>query len=405
MEMFNQHVDYIVVGAGIVGLTVALELRDRNPKSSIVVLEREKEIGLHASGRNSGVMHSGVYYGTTSLKSKVCSKGAARMREFAKEHQIAFKQTGKIIVAANEEQTEGAKKLLANAQANGVASSWLDPKDIAEIEPYSVRDFGGVYSPNTGVIDGKGVLKKLEEILTSCGVEFIFGVEIAEVDPAKKFVSTNKVKLHYGYLYNCAGARADQIAKKFGVSDHLKLIPFKGLYYKLAPDIASKIKGSIYPVPDPKLPFLGVHLTRVVNEDVYVGPTAIPALGRENYSLLSGLDLKESLSTFIEISKLYIANKQNFRLLVLLEMKKYWKRSFFESAKMLMPSLKIEDLVPTNKVGIRPQLVNTQTNELEMDYIVESTQSTTHVLNAISPAFTSSFEFAAWIVDQEGQNQ
>jgi len=395
-----QTCDYLIVGAGIVGLTVARELKKRHPLARIVILEKEADVGKHASGRNSGVMHSGVYYGSSTLKAKVCSAGAVRMREFAAEHGIACNRSGKVIIATSERDLPTIERLLQNARDNGVTAERLDERGVKQIEPHASPYQAGIYSPDTAVIDSKAVVKKLRELLENDEVKFEFNAPLLTVDQASNAVTIPAGTYSYGYLYNCAGASADLIAKKFGMGLDYTLVPFKGIYYKLRPESNHLVRSNIYPVPDIDLPFLGVHLTRVISGDVYVGPTAIPAFGRENYGILKGMELGESLKIGSELIGMYLENTQNFRLLVHTEVRKYLKPWFVASARKLMAELASDDLVPCDKVGIRPQLVNVKTRSLEMDYIIEKTRDTLHVLNAISPAFTSSLAFSEWIVDQ-----
>jgi L-2-hydroxyglutarate oxidase LhgO len=390
--------DFLIVGAGIVGLTVAWELRRRDPLAKITILEKELTVGLHASGRNSGVLHSGIYYGSDTLKAKVCSSGAKKMQEFANEHGIDCNRSGKVIIATSDNDLITIDKLIQNASENGIIAEKLNEQEVKEIEPYANPYQAGIYSPETAVIDSKSVIKKLYSLLIDKNVVFKFNSPLLAQDKENRTVTTLKEKISYGYLYNCAGANADRIAKLFDRGLDYTMIPFKGIYYKLRPEMSYLVNSSIYPVPDINLPFLGVHLTRVINGDIYIGPTAIPAFGRENYGILKGVELSEGLAIGSKLIGMYLKNKSNFRLLVHTEMKKYRKPWFVKSAKKLVVDLKSEDLIPSNKVGIRPQLVNTKTNTIELDYIIERTESSMHVLNSISPAFTSSFAFAEWIV-------
>ncbi|BEV73304.1 L-2-hydroxyglutarate oxidase [Paludibacterium sp. THUN1379] len=399
-NIMAQTCDYLIVGAGIVGLTVARELKRRNPAAKIIVLEKDVEVGKHASGRNSGVLHSGVYYGSTTLKAKVCSSGATKMRLFAEEHNIPCRRSGKVIIATSERDLPTVERLLKNAKENGIVAERLDEDGIRRLEPHATAYQTGIYCPDTAVIDSKAVVCKLRTLLEQEGVEIVFESPLVSALPSEKIAQTPKETFSYGYLFNCAGAGADIVAKKFGLAKDYTLVPFKGIYYKLRPERRDLVLGNIYPVPDVDLPFLGVHLTRGISGDVYVGPTAIPALGRENYGILKGLELFESMKIGVELFGMYCANKQNFRLLVHTEAKKYLKSSFLASAQKLMKELTASDLIPCDKVGIRPQLINVKTKTLEMDYIIERTDSTLHVLNSISPAFTSSMAFAEWLVDR-----
>ena len=394
--------DVVIVGSGIVGLSTAQELLQRNPKMNIAILEKEARAGVHASGRNSGVMHCGIFYGADTLKAKVCAAGAARMQQFALSHGIAYNRSGKLVLATDESQLPSVERLLKNASDNGITAVRFTPQQAAEIEPFAAPAAAAIYCPDTAVIDSASVVQKLRLLLEEKGVTFIFAAEVNAINPQQKTVTTTAGTYAYGYLFNCAGAYADRVARMFDLAHDYALVPFKGIYWKLNAETQHKVRANIYPVPDTSLPFLGIHLTRVISGDVYLGPTAIPALGRENYHGLGGINLAETAKIMAMFAGMYGRNKQNFRKLTHMELAKYTKRTFFNTARKLMPSLKMEDMVPTKKAGIRPQLVNRKTGMLEMDYIFESSEHSLHVLNTISPAFTSSFAFAEMIVDRSG---
>jgi (S)-2-hydroxyglutarate dehydrogenase len=395
--------DVLIVGAGIVGLTVAWELINRDPSLKIIILEKESSIGQHASGRNSGVLHSGIFYADDSLKAKLCASGSRQMQEFSNEHKIACNKSGKVIVATSESDLEIIDKLMKNAQANGVIAKKLNEKEVKDIEPYANVFQSGIYTPETAVIDSKAVLEKLRYLLKDNNVIFKLSSPLVSQVEENNTVTTSKDTFSYGYLYNCAGANADRIAKMFGKANNYTLIPFKGIYYKLNQEKDYLVNSNIYPTPDVKLPFLGVHITRVIDGNVYIGPTAIPAFGRENYGILKGMNFQEVFEIGSELIKMYKANRGNFRLLAHNETKKYYKPWFLESAKKLIPSLDSNDLISTNKVGIRPQLVNIKTKKIEMDYVLEQTKNSTHVLNSISPAFSCAFSFAKYIINYSGK--
>jgi len=397
--MASQTFDVVIVGAGIVGLTVAHGLMNRNPALRIGVLEKEEKPGKHASGRNSGVMHCGIFYGADTIKAKVCATGSARMQAFAAEHGIACDRGGKLVLATQESQLPAIEKLLKNAADNQIRAERMDAKQASEIEPFAAPAAAAIYCPDTAVIDSNAVLARLTQLLTDKGVKIIFNAEVTGLAGPKQ-LSTRQGTIGYGYLINCAGAYADRIAKFYGCAGDYVLVPFKGLYWKLSPESNPKVRANIYPVPDPALPFLGVHLTRVISGDVYVGPTAIPALGRENYHGLEGVSASETLRIIKTLATMYAHNQQNFRLLTHNELAKYHKRWFYQSAQKLMPSLRMADMVRSPKAGIRPQLVNLATHKLEMDYIFEETPDSLHVLNTISPAFTSSLAFADMIIER-----
>ena len=331
--------DFVIIGAGIIGLITAFELKKRFPKTSVAVLEKEPTLGRRASGRNSGVLHSSIYYAADTLKAKVCSKGALRMMEFAGEHGIPYRRSGKVIVATREQDLFTVERLLQNARDNGIRAEKLDEKGIKEIEPHASPYRVGMYSPDTAVIDSRPVLEKLRELLVQSGVQFAFNQVVMDITEKDKCLFTSSGKYSYGHVFNCAGASADLIAMKFGLCRDYTLPPFKGLYYNLRKERANLVRSNIYPVPDISLPFLGVHLTRVINGDVYAGPTAVPAFGWENYSVLQGIRPGEGMKIGWQFARLYLRNQGNFRQLVHSEVRKYSKAHFIEAVRRLVPDI------------------------------------------------------------------
>lgn len=392
--------DYLIIGAGIVGLTIAREIKLRSPTAKIVLLEKEPRLGVHASGRNSGVLHTGIYYPPGTLKARFCKEGADALFAYAIERDIPVRKDGKLIVATSEENAKGLDKLLANAKISGICAVKVGKEEMREVEPHACAEFGGIYCKDTAVIDSPKVLESLWNELGSQGVQIEFNQTLASIDEEKCEARTQNNIYNFGFFINAAGAQADSVAKLAKVGLHYKLIPFKGTYYKLAPEYAHRVRASIYPVPDPELPFLGIHFTRVISGDVYIGPTAIPALGRENYGLIQGIRLLELPDIFFQLSKLYLKDTQNFRNLVHSEIPHYTRSGFIKSARRLVDILEPEWMEKTPKVGIRPQLLNTRESRLEMDFLIERGTKSLHVLNSISPAFTSSFAVAKHIVDQ-----
>jgi len=401
--MSAKNYDFILIGGGIVGLTVARELKKRVPAATIAILEKENRLGVHASGRNSGVLHCGIYYGADTRKAKVCAEGARRMMAYADEFVINYNKTGKVILATDEAQLLTVDRLMKNAADNGITARRIDQQELHALEPAAADGVAAIHCPDTAVIDSPAVLAKLREQLTAQGIEFHLGTQAVKLEN-KNTIATNQGSFSFGYLFNCAGAYADVVARYFSLAADYTLVPFKGIYWKLSPAANHLIRGNIYPVPDVSLPFLGTHLTRVISGDVYIGPTAIPALGRENYGILQGAHLGEAIGIGFELACMYVRNQNNFRRLAHTELAKYRKDVFLKTAQKLCPAVRAEDMVPTTKSGIRPQLINRKTGKLEMDYIFERTENSLHVLNAISPAFTSSFAFAEMIVNEARLN-
>lgn len=392
--------DYLIIGAGIVGLAIAQEINAREPDARIIILEKEQRLGMHASGRNSGVLHTGIYYAPGTLKARLCKAGADAMFAYAEEHAIPVRRDGKVIVATSEENATGLDKLMVNAKANRIRANRVNGDEIRRIEPHARGEFGGIHCQDTAVIDSLKVLETLRTQLAQKGVRIDMDQPLTGMSGRRQSATAGRRSYTYGLLINAAGAYADRVARLAGVGQHYQLVPFKGLYYKLAPEVASMVRGSIYPVPNPALPFLGIHFTRVINNEVYIGPTAIPALGRENYGVLSGAKPIEAITIGARLARLYASNPQNFRNLVHGEIPHYRKTNFLATARQLVDRLEPHWVKTTAKVGIRPQLLNTREGRLEMDFVVEQGRDSVHVLNAISPAFTSAFAFAAWLADK-----
>jgi L-2-hydroxyglutarate oxidase len=392
--------DFVIVGAGVVGLTVAYELSQRFPGASISVLDKEAGPGAHASGRNSGVLHSGIYYAPGSLKARVCADGARRMKAFVKEQGLSLSETGKLIVAPTERAVPGLDRLLANAAANGVNAAFVDEREAAEIEPAARTVGGAILCPDTATVDPGEIMSSLAGVLKQRGVRFSWGVRVHAVNGVRRTASARDGDIRFGFLFNCAGAYADRIAHLCGCGHRYALVPFRGSYYRVRGDQAPAVSRHVYPVPDLSLPFLGIHVSRSVRGELYVGPTALPALGRENYKGLRGANVRDATLAAGVSARLYFKGDGSFRRLVHTEFRNSFRFLAARAAARLVPALRASMLRPTAKVGIRPQLVQLDTGKLEPDYVVLKAGSTLHVLNTVSPGFTSSFAFARVIVDR-----
>lgn len=399
-----KHYDYVIVGAGIIGLTVARELLSRHSDARVLILEKEPEAGLHGSGRNSGVLHSGIYYPEGSLKARMCSAGAKLMAAYCDANKLPIARLGKVILPVHEDDDAQIDLLFRRAQANGAQVELLDERQLLEREPSARSATGrGLYSPDTAVVEPRGIILHLLHELRSAGVEVLFSARIHDAKPAEAGLDTNYGSLSYGWLFNCTGQYADKVGQRFLVGRRYTLLPFKGIYYRLSPTSKVACNGLIYPVPDLKVPFLGVHYTKKIDGQVYLGPTAVPALGREHYRGFDGMSLSESVAILYRLAQQYALNKQGFRHFSHSEALRFFKSRFAEAARRLTPELRNDDLLACDKVGIRAQLLDLQKHELVMDFVVENGENSTHVLNAISPAFTSSMSFAKYIVDQKGE--
>jgi (S)-2-hydroxyglutarate dehydrogenase len=398
--MLLDQANILIVGAGIIGLTIARELLKAGHRD-IMILEKERLIGQHASGRNSGVLHAGIYYSPESLKAKSCLNGNFLMRAYCKEKGLPLLENGKVIVARNRGELPLLDELFARATANGAKVEMIDERQLAKIEPNARTVERALFSHYTAVVDPQLVLKALKEELQEQGVKFRFKCEMTGLRGSGRAV-TDRGEIEFNRLVNAAGAHCDKVAGYFGIGKQYRLIPFKGVYRLLRKEAPFKVNSSIYPVPDIRNPFLGVHFTSSVYGDVYLGPTAIPAFGRENYGILSGIDA-EAWTIAREDLVLFMKNPQ-FRSVALSEPAKYLPHYFYRDAARLVKKLSPSDIIAATKVGIRPQLVDWRTKKMVMDFMVETDGRSVHILNPISPAFTSSMDLAQGIVAEHFQH-
>ena len=382
--------NYLIVGAGIIGMTIAYELKQRDKNTKIVILEKEDDVALHASGRNSGVLHAGFYYGADTLKAKFTVNGNRLMKNFCKQHSIYVNETRKVVVAKNKTELDGLKELQKRAEINGVKTELIDEEQLHHIDTNIKTYKKALYSPTTASINPREVCLQLKTVLEDLGVVFRF---------SEKFEETS---IEYDYLVNAAGSYADKIAQRFGLAKDYTMLPFKGIYLKYMSD-KSAIKTNIYPVPNLANPFLGVHYTVTVDGSIKIGPTAIPAFWRENYKGFENFNLKEMFEIIYYETKLFILNSFNFRSLAIHEMQNYVKSIFIKKATDMV--YEIGDNFKVMPAGIRAQLLNTKTNELVQDFVLEHSRNSTHILNAVSPAFTCSFAFAKYVVDEMQNNK
>jgi L-2-hydroxyglutarate oxidase LhgO len=387
----------IICGAGIVGLTIARELMQRGHED-IFVLEKEAALGCHASGRNSGVLHTGVYYTPDSLKARTCHQGNALLQAYCQEHDLPLQKTGKVIVASEPERLSTLDELYHRALRNGAEVRIVNTRELRDIEPNARTMERAIFSPQTCVFSPKAVLKALVTELEASGKAYVLlNHRIKAIIPGKRILHATQERYAYNYLINACGTYSDRLAHAFGLGTDYAVLPFKGLYRRLRPERNHIVRGNIYPVPDIRNPFLGVHFTKGVDGSVYIGPTSTPAFGRENYGIFQGLD-REAPRILARDAVLFFRNAQ-FRAIALSEPLKYYFPKFFRDAKRLVHELNPSDVQPSPKVGIRPQLVNLASGEMAMDFVIERDAHSLHVLNAISPAFTASMAFARMVAD------
>ncbi|HEY6085573.1 MAG TPA: L-2-hydroxyglutarate oxidase [Nitrospira sp.] len=394
--------DFLVVGAGVIGVSIARELK-RRYAGTVTVLEKESAPGRHASGRNSGVLHAGVYYKAGTLKARLCVEGNRHMREYCRMKNLPLNAKGKVIVTRNSADLPALDELYARSQANGVRVERIDSSMLKDIEPYAKTLDRALYVRDTAVVDPERVMSALVDDAKQEKIDFRCD-DTWRARSGDAIARTSSGDIPYGHFVNCAGLYADTIAHQFGVGTEYRILPFRGQFHRLRPESRVTVLGNIYPVPDLRNPFLGVHFTRTPSGDITVGPSALPLLGREQYGGVSGARFRDGLAMISYLLRLWGHNRDHFRSTVWQELRKLSRRGFYREAAPLVRDLIPSDLIPGKRPGIRAQLVNTRTAELLNDFLVESGPRSTHILNAVSPAFTCSAPFAAHVVDHIRDN-
>lgn len=389
--------EYLIVGGGIIGISVARELRRRHPSCRITLLEKEPACGLHASGRNSGVLHAGFYYSADSLKARFTRDGNAALRAYCEEKRLPLNRCGKLVVARSAADHPQMDELLRRGTANGVTLESVTAAEARKIEPRVKTCERAIWSPNTATADPGAVIAAMREDAESEGVRFAVGTAFRRRRGNE--IESSQGRWSAGYVVNCAGLHADRIARQFGFSANYIMLPFKGLYL-YGDEPAGSLRTNIYPVPDLRNPFLGVHFTVTVDGRPKIGPTAIPAFWREQYAGLSGIDLRD----LVEIARLQLgllfAAGFEFRRLAREELAKYDRKHLVALASRLAEGVRVEDYRRWGRSGIRAQLLDTRTRTLEMDFVLEGDDRSMHVLNAVSPGWTCAIPFAAHVADR-----
>lgn len=390
--------DFVVVGGGVVGLSIALELR-RRKGGKVVVLEKESRLAQHGSGRNSGVLHAGFYYTADSLKARFTREGNARWKAFVQERGLRINPCGKLVVAKNSSEVAGLHELKRRGDANGVETYLISQAEAKAIEPRVKTTELALWSPNTASVDPQECMAALAQEAKDQGIEV--WLDSPYQTHRGKVIITPKEAVEAGHIVNCAGLQADQVAHAFGVGLRYRILPFKGLYL-YGQEAPGRLRTHIYPVPDLRNTFLGVHFTVTASGQAKIGPTAIPAFWREHYGGLSGFNLSESLSILRDEARLFWRNDFGFRGLALEELRKYSMAYLVKQAQQLLEDVNPAQWNTWGKPGIRAQLYDHQAQKLVMDFVIEAGPQSTHVLNAISPAWTAAMPFAQHVVDLIG---
>lgn len=394
--------DWLVIGAGIVGITTALEARRRDPAASVVVLEKEPRLARHASGRNSGVLHAGIYYSPDSLKARFSRDGNARLTRYCLDRALPIRRCGKLILAGDAAEQAALDELLRRGRANGVALEAVDEAGARALEPAARVRGRAIFSPTTSTVDPVAVTTALAGDAADAGVELRTGE--AFVDWSDGVVTTTAGRYSPGYVVNAAGAHADRVARRFGFADRHRIVPFKGRY--LRADVDPGVRRHLYPVPDLRYPFLGVHFTVAVDGTVWIGPTATPVLGREQYGWLDVGPVEAARTKWRLANLLAARHNAGLRRLALKEIRLHSRRAMVAEAARLARHIPAPRHWRRGRPGIRAQLVDTREWKLEDDFVYEADSRSLHVLNAASPAFTCALPLAGHLLDiMEGMRE
>ena len=389
--------DFIIIGGGIVGMSTAWQLKKAYPDHRILLLEKESGPAQHQTGHNSGVIHAGVYYTPGSLKARFCLEGNLATKAFCREHDIPFDECGKLLVATSALEMERMKALWDRSEANGLERYWLNADELKEREP-NITGVGGIFVPSSGIVNYKQVTAAMGREFQRLGGEIRYNAEVTGLveESSQVIVQTPLGEFQGRYLVSCSGLMADRVVRMLGIEPEFKICPFRGEYYLLKPEHNQIVNHLIYPIPDPNMPFLGVHLTRMIDGTVTVGPNAVLAFKREGYNKRD-ISLRDTLEmfTYPGILKVLMKNLKPG----LIEMKNSInKGGYLELVRKYCPSLQVSDLTPY-PAGIRAQAVSKDGNLVD-DFLFVNTKRTINVCNAPSPAATSAIPIGGYIVDK-----
>ena len=388
--------DFLLIGGGVVGLSIARELKRRSPGAVVTLLDKEDGPSRHGSGRNSGVLHAGFYYTADSMKARFTRAGNLAWTAYCRERGLPLRACGKLVVASRPEDIPVLDELLRRGRANGVPLADVDEKAAREIEPRARTLGRALYSPSTSVVDPIACMAALAEDAARDGISLKWNT--AYLGRVGKAVRTSAGTIEAGFVINAAGLYADRVARDFGFSEQYRILPFKGLYL-YSDEPAGAFRAHVYPVPDIRNPFLGVHFTVTVNGRAKIGPTAIPALWRENYGGLSGFSASELFEIAARQAGLFLGANFDFRRLAWEEIQKNSRRVMVSLASRLADGVNPQNYRRWGRPGIRAQLIDINKKMLVMDFLIEGDKTSLHVLNAVSPGFTCAMPFAAHVVD------
>jgi (S)-2-hydroxyglutarate dehydrogenase len=389
--------DFLVIGGGVIGLSIARELRRRQPTARVVLIEKEPSCGAHGSGRNSGVLHAGFYYTPDSLKAKFTRLGNERLTAYCEEKRIPLNRCGKLVVAKDAADLPSLDELLRRGRANRIELEEVTEAEAKKIEPRVKTRERALFSPRTSTVNPLLVVEAMQADAQREGVDVRVGS--AYLRRNARGVQTSRGRIEARYVVNAAGLYADKIALDYGFSERYRILPFKGLYL-YSDEPAGAFRTNIYPVPDLRNPFLGVHFTITADGKAKIGPTAIPALWRENYAGLTNFKITEFLEVVGRGFDLLAKAQFDYRRLAADEIAKHSRKKMVSLASVLAEGVDGHHYRTWGRPGIRAQLLDVTKRKLEMDFVLEGDERSMHVLNAVSPAFTCSLPFADHVCER-----
>jgi (S)-2-hydroxyglutarate dehydrogenase len=388
--------DFLVIGGGVIGLSIARELRARHPDGRVLLIEKESSCGAHASGRNSGVLHAGFYYSSNSLKAKFTRLGNEQMTAYCEENRIPLNRCGKLVVAKDADDWPGLDELFRRGHANGIALQEVTEAEAKKIEPRVKTYRRALFSPSTSTVNPLSVVHAMQQDAQRAGVEIRFNTAYSGRNG--RAIRTTQDCIDAGYVVNAAGLYADKIALDFGFSERYRILPFKGLYL-YSDEPPGSFRTNIYPVPNLRNPFLGVHFTIRADGRAKIGPTAMPAFWRENYEGLANFKMSELIEVAGRGLGLLMGAEFDYRRLAIEEIAKCSRSKMVSLASTLAEGVDEKHFHTWGRPGIRAQLLDITKRTLEMDFVLENDDRSMHVLNAVSPAFTCSLPFASYVCD------
>ena len=391
--------DVLIIGGGVVGLATGIAILESKPSLKIIIAEKEPVLALHASGRNSGVLHAGFYYSPDSLKAKFCRDGNKELRILANKYDIPVREVGKVVVVRNDDENSRLETLFERGIKNGVDLEILDASELNKYEPLAATHERFLWSPTTAVSDPKAIIQAMRNEFELLGGSIHYETKISLKEVNNEIVDASH-QFDATQIINAAGAQADRISRAVGVGTEYAMLPFMGVY-RATEEKNLPLQRLVYPDPHPINPFLGVHFTLTIDHKVKIGPTAIPIAGREQYSLLSGWSGSDIAQSLKGMSSLISGDSHDFGAIIKTEWPKVIQHLLVKESLGLVPTANQVKKWHKKPPGIRAQLVHLPTGKLEQDFVIANKFNSTHILNAVSPGWTSAIPFGRFVATND----